>query len=167
MIARSKADLKSRHVADPLAAGGSQLSPDTGKTPGRTEIPSPIHRPLTVAGQGDAEFGGNEADPPMVEVSALTGTGIRELEDALIRVVGLDRIGADTTLAVTNRRHWDALRAALNSLDSAIESLRQGATNEFVAFDVHECAAALTTITGEMTSEEVLNHIFAQFCVGK
>jgi tRNA modification GTPase len=167
VIARSKADLKGLPVAEPPAAGGSQASPDTGETPGRIPAPSPVHRPLIVAGQGDAESWGNEAGPPVVEVSSLTGTGIRELEDALIRVVGLDRIGADTTLAVTNRRHWDALRAALNSLDSAIESLRHGATNEFIAFDVHECVAALSSITGQMTSEEVLNHIFAQFCVGK
>jgi len=103
----------------------------------------------------------------VVEVSALTGYGVRQLEQALVEEVGLEQVGSDSTMAVTNRRHWDALRKGIGSLDSALTSLKAGATNEFVAFDVRECVASLSGITGEVTTEDVLNHIFARFCVGK
>ena len=109
----------------------------------------------------------HEAGVLVVEVSALTGYGMREIEKALIDVVGTERVGSDSTLAVTNRRHWEALQKAIQGLDSALASLRAGSTFEFVAFDVRECTLALSGITGEVTTEEVLNHIFSRFCIGK
>ncbi|HWR92263.1 MAG TPA: tRNA uridine-5-carboxymethylaminomethyl(34) synthesis GTPase MnmE [Desulfobacterales bacterium] len=109
----------------------------------------------------------HEAGVLVVEVSALTGYGIREIEKALIDVVGIERVGSESTLAVTNRRHWDALQKGIQNLDSALASLRAGSTNEFVAFDVRECTLALSSITGEVTTEDVLNHIFSRFCIGK
>ena len=109
----------------------------------------------------------HEAGVLVVEVSALTGYGMREIEKALIDVVGAERVGSDSTLAVTNRRHWEALQKAIRDLDSALASLRAGSTFEFIAFDVRECTLALSGITGEVTTEEVLNHIFSRFCIGK
>jgi tRNA modification GTPase len=103
----------------------------------------------------------------VVEVSALTGYGIAELERALVTVSGLEEADSDSTLAVTNRRHWEALRTGIAGLDSALRSLANGAANEFVAFDVRECVSSLACITGDVTTEEVLNNIFARFCVGK
>ena len=103
----------------------------------------------------------------MVPVSSLTGYGIRELEKALIKVVGLDRFDSDTTLAVTNRRHWDSLQKGIASIDSALDSVRKGASNEFIAFDIRQSVVSLSDITGEVTTDDVLNHIFARFCVGK
>jgi tRNA modification GTPase len=55
----------------------------------------------------------------------------------------------------------------MEGIRTALMSLRQGATNEFVAFDVREAADHLAEITGEITSEEVLNRIFSKFCIGK
>ncbi len=109
----------------------------------------------------------SERSVPSVEVSALTGYGIRELEQALLDVAGLKGLGSEVALAVTNRRHWDALNRSVESLDSALASLRGGATNEFVAFDLREGVSHLAGITGEVTSEELLNHIFSRFCIGK
>lgn len=104
---------------------------------------------------------------PVIEVSALTGNGILELESALVDVIGADRVASDSKSTITNRRHWEALQAGIKSLDSAIDSFRNGATNEFIAFDVRECVAALSGITGEVTNEEILDHIFSRFCIGK
>jgi len=109
----------------------------------------------------------HEDGVPVVDVSAITGYGIGEIEKALIEVVGIERLGSESTLAVTNRRHWEALQKGIQTLDTALASLRTGSTYEFVAFDVRECTLALSGITGEVTNEEVLNHIFARFCVGK
>ena len=109
----------------------------------------------------------HEDGVPVVDVSAITGYGIGEIEKALIEVVGIERLGSESTLAVTNRRHWEALQKGIQTLDTALASLRTGSTYEFVAFDVRECTLALSGITGEVTNEEVLNHIFARFCIGK
>jgi tRNA modification GTPase len=138
VLARTKVDLKTAPPGGPTQEPGSDHNMDTGR-PG----------------------------VPVIEVSSLTGYGIRKLEESLATLVGVDRIGSDTTLAVTSRRHWEALQNAIQSVDSALISLGAGVPNEFVAFDVRECVASLAGITGEVTSEEVLNHIFSRFCVGK
>jgi tRNA modification GTPase len=103
---------------------------------------------------------------PVVEVSALNGTGIRELEDAIVAAAG-GAPGPEYSLAVTNERHRDALKKSIASLDAALESQGSGATNEFIAFDVRECVSGLSEITGEILTEDVLNTIFSRFCVGK
>jgi tRNA modification GTPase len=103
---------------------------------------------------------------PVVEVSALNGTGIRELEDAIVAAAG-GAPGPEYSLAVTNERHRDALNKSIASLDAALESQGSGATNEFIAFDVRECVSGLSEITGEILTEDVLNTIFSRFCVGK
>jgi tRNA modification GTPase len=70
-------------------------------------------------------------------------------------------------VVVTNRRHRDSLQKAAVELDRARTSLAEGATNEFIALDLREAVNALSEITGEMTSEEILNAIFSRFCIGK
>jgi tRNA modification GTPase len=56
---------------------------------------------------------------------------------------------------------------ALRSLESAIQSLSSGATSEFVALDVRGAMNAAGEITGEITTDDVLNEIFSRFCIGK
>jgi tRNA modification GTPase len=102
-----------------------------------------------------------------VRVSAKTGEGIGELRKAIVESV---LHGAGTTeddLVVTSRRHQDALERAYRGLVSARSSFREGNANEFIAFDVREAINALAEITGEITSEDVLNTIFGKFCIGK
>ena len=66
-----------------------------------------------------------------------------------------------------NQRHKECLEKAEGILDTGIASLKSGASQEYVAFDIREAASALSEITGEFTSEDVLNNIFARFCIGK
>ncbi|MGB2959895.1 MAG: tRNA uridine-5-carboxymethylaminomethyl(34) synthesis GTPase MnmE, partial [Bacteroidota bacterium] len=68
---------------------------------------------------------------------------------------------------LTNRRHKDAIDRSRSSLETAMNSVNAGATNEFVAFDVREAIEVLSEITGEVTNEEILNSIFGRFCIGK
>jgi len=70
-------------------------------------------------------------------------------------------------VCITNIRHKECLQKAVNSLNAGMNSLESGASQEYIAFDVREAASALSEITGEVTSEEVLNHIFSRFCIGK
>ena len=102
-----------------------------------------------------------------VRVSARTGEGIEELRKAIVESVVHDAGSREDEVVVTSRRHQDALERAVRGLTSARTSHLAGSAIEFVAFDVREAINALAEITGEVTSEDVLNTIFAKFCIGK
>jgi tRNA modification GTPase len=100
-------------------------------------------------------------------ISAKTGEGMKELSDLLVHSVGEKNIGAHENVQITSRRHHSALSGAAFSVGNALLALREGKTNEFISFEVREGIATLAEITGEVTSEEVLNAIFSSFCIGK
>ena len=103
----------------------------------------------------------------VVLVSAKTGEGLEELRTALSNLIlGGASLGMED-ICITNERHKECLERALQNLDGGIASMEKGASQEYVALDIREAAAALAEITGEFSSEEVLNHIFARFCIGK
>jgi tRNA modification GTPase len=102
-----------------------------------------------------------------VRVSARTGEGIEELKRAIVESVVHGAGSREDEVVVTSRRHQDALERAYRGLTSARASLLNKNAMEFVAFDVRVAINALAEITGEVTSEEVLNTIFAKFCIGK
>jgi tRNA modification GTPase len=105
----------------------------------------------------------------MVEllISARTGAGLKQLRNSLVAMVTGPKGISETGLFLTNKRHLDAVNRARESLLSAQKSRSSGGTSEFIAFDVREAAEALSEITGEVTSEEILNNIFGKFCIGK
>jgi tRNA modification GTPase len=102
-----------------------------------------------------------------VELSALTGEGVHELRSELVALATSGVSHDEHEVLITNRRHQESLLRAAACLDRAHGSLEQGATNEFIALDLRDGGNALSEITGEMTSEEILNAIFARFCIGK
>lgn len=99
--------------------------------------------------------------------SATDGEGIHELKDLLAKVILVGEVDNEGDLYVTNERHYRALVKARQNLSQAKESCLALKANEFVAFDVREAAQALSEITGEITTDEVLNSIFSKFCIGK
>ena len=102
-----------------------------------------------------------------VSLSALLGTGVHELARHLTRIVAETGLSAHETLCVLSERHAESLQKGARNLETALGSLERGMTNEFVAFDVRESLSALGEITGEITSEDILNSIFGEFCIGK
>ena len=104
---------------------------------------------------------------PVVEVSAMTGAGLTALSDAVGTVLlGADR-GADEEVVIFRVRHRDAARQAIEDLSRAERALRERAPLDLVADDLAAAAAALGGITGEISSEDVLDRVFADFCIGK
>lgn len=102
-----------------------------------------------------------------LSISAATGAGLDELFarlDAIVR----DRFAApESSPAIVNERQRAAMAEADAALEAALESLRAGAAEQYVVVDLRRSANALASLTGAITSEDVLREIFAKFCIGK
>lgn len=104
----------------------------------------------------------------VVEMSAVTGAGLDNLSFEIGRVLFGSSDSLDDDEAVIFRvRHRDAARRALADLRRAEAVLAEGSPLELVASDLAAAATALGDITGEMSSEDVLDRVFADFCLGK
>ncbi|HLP57140.1 MAG TPA: tRNA uridine-5-carboxymethylaminomethyl(34) synthesis GTPase MnmE [Fluviicola sp.] len=103
---------------------------------------------------------------PLLSISARTGKGIDELKNWLsARVMGDFNTQTDTI--VTNARHLDALHKTAESLEKAKWGLETNVTGDFVAMDIRQAMFELGTITGDISTEDLLGNIFSKFCIGK
>jgi tRNA modification GTPase len=103
--------------------------------------------------------------PSAVRVSATTLAGLDDLRRAVIaRAGGVPRDGLPV---LTRSRQRDALLKARDALVAAREGIANGAAPELIAVDVQACLDHIGSVTGAVTSEEVLDAIFAEFCLGK
>ena len=99
-------------------------------------------------------------------LSAKTGSGMDRLRKSLTEIQRNLKVGTDTVM-VTNTRHYEALLHASNSLEAVRKGLKEGLPTDLVAQDLREALYHLGTITGEITTDEVLGSIFSRFCIGK
>ena len=99
-------------------------------------------------------------------VSAKTGAGVPELKQELRNLI-IDKEIEFSPVAITNVRHRSALQRAESALRHATESLSDGFAAEFVAVDLNEARQALEEITGLINSDDILDKIFSNFCIGK
>lgn len=99
-------------------------------------------------------------------ISAKTGEGLDLLRSKLVET-GKALMPTQNAVLVTNVRHYEALRHAGESLLAVQRGLDEGIPTDLVAQDLREALYYLGTITGEITTDEVLGSIFSRFCVGK
>ncbi len=92
---------------------------------------------------------------------------IRPLLGRLLDVVGEELSRAEASRVVTNRRHRDHLRRALEAVQNAGGALAAGVTGDLLAADLRAALQEIGAITGEITNEDVLDQIFSRFCIGK
>ena len=103
----------------------------------------------------------------VLSISALKNTGVVELEKHIVDLVIDNKKSISNEIIISNARHLDSLERALGGLEKAAVELRKKMSSEFVAIYVRESLDALGEIVGAVTSEEILNNIFDQFCIGK
>jgi tRNA modification GTPase len=103
----------------------------------------------------------------IIDVSCTTGHGIEALKDAIKSLVWSGRINTEMGQVTINSRHQDALRRAQKSTRLTLDALRANASLEFVALDLHLAVKAVGEIVGKTTTEDLLDSIFRQFCLGK
>ncbi len=106
--------------------------------------------------------------PHAVEVSALTGDGLDRLRRMLVdTTIGSGTGPGEASVTVTNARHFDSLLRAKERLGLTLASLKAGQSSEFLAVDLRAALDSLGEITGAVTTDDILNEIFAKFCIGK
>lgn len=101
------------------------------------------------------------------KVSSLTGAGLETLKDTIRDLVWGGQITAESLQITINSRHQDALRRAREAADRTLGALRGGLGSELAALDLRIAVAAVGEIVGKTTTEDLLDSIFGQFCIGK
>jgi len=107
------------------------------------------------------------SDAPHVSLSALTGAGLPALEERITETVFSGEVTLSDQPVASNPRHRDAFRRALEHVADARQALGQGLGADLIAIDLTEATNALGEVTGETASEDLLDTIFRNFCIGK
>jgi len=99
-------------------------------------------------------------------MSAKTGEGVELLKTKLLDLVQTGQLRNNDTI-ITNARHYDALRLALENIQNVQEGLQTGLSGDLLAIDIREALYHFGRITGEISTDDLLGNIFANFCIGK
>ena len=105
---------------------------------------------------------------PAVDVCCMSGQGMEALKDAIKEKVWAGEIRAEMLQVAINSRHQEALGRAREAAQRSIETFRTNAAAlELVAMDLRIAANAVGEVVGKTTTEDLLDSIFSQFCIGK
>ena len=130
--------------------------------------PVTLSRTMEWATKMIAKYGGgvewDSAD--MWAISAKLGTNMDMLHDFLQTSAALPEL-SDDTVVVTNIRHYEALRAALDDIRRVQQAMHDGLPGDLVSEDLRQCINHLSEIVGSVSSDIVLQNIFKNFCIGK
>lgn len=99
-------------------------------------------------------------------ISAKTGQGVTEFKDALLHFVNTGALRNNDTI-ITNTRHYDALLKAFEEIDKVKHGLDTGLSGDLLAIDIRQALFYFGEITGQVSNDELLGNIFANFCIGK
>ncbi|WP_264790641.1 tRNA uridine-5-carboxymethylaminomethyl(34) synthesis GTPase MnmE [Aureispira anguillae] len=101
-----------------------------------------------------------------VHLSAKDKTQIDQLKKQLFELFSSNEINQDNSI-VSNSRHYEALKSALESLDAVMHGLEVGISGDFLAMDIRHALNYLGEITGQISTDDLLGNIFSSFCIGK
>ena len=176
LVVENKADLVEKASHDDPRSSAQALPPPLAHRSAQVRLAVPLTR------EGDSRFraersdggvgGGSRpsAEPLLLSArDALTAPaaldGLRQSLVAAVRADGLDAAGA--SLVAVNERHRRHLDAALQAVRRAADSLGRGDGGDTLALDLRAALHELGLVTGEVTTEDVLDAVFSQFCIGK
>ena len=101
-----------------------------------------------------------------IVISAKSKDDLHKLEQAILAKVNIDTFSTGDTI-VTNLRHHEQLVRTKDSLQTVIAGIDSGVTNDFTAMDIRQALHHLGEITGQITTDDLLENIFSKFCIGK
>ena len=184
-VQRSRAAAESADIvllvfdgAEKLALQDRQISRELqsmGFGPQPTSSTTHTHRPVVVIinkADCDQHLEREEVrrmwpQAPLVVTSMLTGLGLSELEEIIANLVLAGKTLHSASVLVTSTRHHEALRRAAEHLRASLVPLEGRLPLDFVSIDLRAAYDALGEITGETASDDLLDRIFSEFCIGK
>jgi len=104
--------------------------------------------------------------PDAIFISALKKDGIEQLKEKLLSLVNTGALTSGDTI-VTNARHYDSLTKALEEIKKVQQGLQTNLSGDLLAIDIRQALYYFGEITGQVTNDELLGNIFANFCIGK
>jgi tRNA modification GTPase len=104
--------------------------------------------------------------PSTMLISAKNNIGIEDLKEKLLSFVNTGILRNSETI-ITNTRHYDSLIKALDEIQKVKYGLQTNLSSDLMAIDIKEALYHFGMITGEVTNDELLGNIFANFCIGK
>ena len=104
---------------------------------------------------------------PLIEMSAANRTGLDTLEDKIKEMFFNNEIDLNNEIYISNMRQEAEVRDALESLKLVKKSMDDGMSEDFYTIDLMNAYNSLGTITGDISSEDLVNKIFSDFCMGK
>lgn len=103
----------------------------------------------------------------IVKISALNETGIEDLYEEISKLFNLNEINFDNDIVITNLRHKNLITKAIKKTDEAKKSLESDMPSDIIAIFIKDILEILGEITGDEVTENIINEIFAKFCLGK
>jgi len=102
----------------------------------------------------------------LIQISAKKKDSLDLIKDSLLKIIDADQLNSDDVI-VSNARHYDALIKTITALEKTKQGLETGITADFIAMDIRQAMFELGTITGDISTDDLLGNIFSKFCIGK
>ena len=104
----------------------------------------------------------------ILEISAKNNIGIEDMEERIYSYIVEEKVeDSSEKLIITNIRHKTALEKTKDAIRNIFETIDAGMPMDLISVDLKEALDSLSEITGEISSEDILDHVFGNFCVGK
>lgn len=108
-----------------------------------------------------------ELNKKIIKISALNNIGIEELYDEIANLFNLNEINLDNEIVITNLRHKALISKALESISKTKDAITNNMPIDIISIFIKDILENLSNITGEIVSEDIIDEIFAKFCLGK
>jgi tRNA modification GTPase len=131
------------------------------------ELLKPVAGHATILIENKCDLAAAKSEPGSVRTSALTGEGIAELRNEILRHIGGAMGPQSETGFLTNLRHQSRVRESITALETAQSAVGNKVPHEMLLLDLYSALRPLDEITGTTTSDDILNLIFSTFCIGK
>ena len=109
----------------------------------------------------------SQKNKTVIEASMRSKKGVEELYSAIEKMFNVNEIEIGNETIITNIRHKNQIHKAIQSIENAINTVKQQLPIDIIAVEIKEALENLGCITGDNVSEDIINEIFSEFCLGK